>query len=107
MLAPNTLRTPISFVRCSATKDARPNKPRHEMKTANTAKKVERLPIRSSSENFLAYSSSVNLYSKGLSGFYLLKTVPILSNAAVLLTVGFIRTVIMLAQFGSIAKIVG
>ena len=57
--APTTLRIPISLVLCSATKDASPNKPRHEIKMARMAKKVARLPIRSSSENFRAYSSSI------------------------------------------------
>ena len=33
-LAPNTLRTPISLVLCSALKVASPNNPRHEMKIA-------------------------------------------------------------------------
>ncbi len=64
--APNTFRTPISLVRCSATKEARPNKPKQEMKMASTANTVERLAMRSSSPNFLAYSSSVNWYSKEL-----------------------------------------
>ena len=36
--APNTLRTPISFVRCAAVKVASPNKPRQEMKIARMAK---------------------------------------------------------------------
>jgi hypothetical protein len=56
------------LVRCSATKEANPNNPRHEMKIARMAKKVANLPMRSSSLNFLAYSSSENLYSNGAEG---------------------------------------
>src|SRR5689334_20115387 len=37
-LAPRTLRTPISLVRCSALNVARPNKPRHDMRMAITVK---------------------------------------------------------------------
>src|ERR1700704_2877316 len=72
--APNTLRTPISLVRCSAMKDASPNKPRQLMNIANTAKKVARLLTRSSLLNFFAYSSSSNLYWKGEPGLYFLNT---------------------------------
>jgi hypothetical protein len=42
-------------------KDAMPNKPRQLIKMARMAKKLASLPIRSSSPNFLAYSSSINL----------------------------------------------
>src|ERR1700730_12670812 len=73
-LAPKTFRTPISLVRCSATKEANPNNPKQEMNMARLAKKVARFPMRSSPENFCAYSSSVNLYWKGLPGLNLLKT---------------------------------
>ena len=52
--APNTLRTPISFLRCSATNDASPNNPRHEINMASMVKNVARLPTRSSSANFFA-----------------------------------------------------
>jgi len=52
--APMTLRTPISLVRCSATKLARPNKPRQEMIMARPAKIAARFPMRRSSENFWA-----------------------------------------------------
>jgi hypothetical protein len=37
-LAPSTLRTPISFVRCSALNVASPNKPRHEIRMATIVK---------------------------------------------------------------------
>ena len=36
--APNTLRTPISFVRCSAVNVAKPKRPRQEIKMARNAK---------------------------------------------------------------------
>jgi len=36
--APTTLRMPISFIRCSAVKIARPNKPKQEMKMARKEK---------------------------------------------------------------------
>jgi len=65
--APKTFHTPISLVRCSAVKDDKPNIPRQLIKIASTEKKVVNLPIRSSSPNFLAYSLSTNLYSKGAS----------------------------------------
>src|SRR6185312_11281663 len=41
-VAPSTFRTPISLTRCSAMKEARPNNPRQEIKTASTAKKPAR-----------------------------------------------------------------
>ena len=53
-VAPNTLRTPISFVLCSATKVARPNNPKQEIRIANTAKNPDSLLIRSSTANFNA-----------------------------------------------------
>ncbi len=37
-LAPNTFLTPISLVRCSALKVARPNKPRQEIRIAMKVK---------------------------------------------------------------------
>ena len=79
--APNTFLTPISFLRCSATNDAKPNKPRQEITMANMAKKLASLPIRSSSPNFFAYSSSTNWYSNGCSGLNFLNTDSILLNA--------------------------
>src|SRR5829696_7414402 len=101
MLAPNTFLTPISFVRCSATKDASPNNPKQEIKTARMAKKVERFPMRFSSENFSAYTSSVNLNSNGLPGSNFLNTASIFGKAALKGKSGFIRTVIRLVQLGS------
>ena len=53
-LAPNTFRTPISFVRCAATNEANPNKPRQEMAIASIAKKLASLPILVSLVNFFA-----------------------------------------------------
>ena len=38
MLAPNTLRTPISFMRCSALNVANPNKPKQEIRMATIVK---------------------------------------------------------------------
>src|SRR5258708_25623445 len=78
--APNTLRTPISFTLCSATKEAKPKRPRQEMIIANPAKTVASLPICSSDANFEAYSLSANLYSNGADGIIFLKTVSILGN---------------------------
>ncbi len=52
--APRTFRTPISFVRCSATKAARPKRPRQEMKMARTVKTAARLPMRCSASNLAA-----------------------------------------------------
>src|SRR5689334_3279368 len=66
--APSTLRMPISFTRCSATKEVRPNKPRQEINMANAAKKVDNLPTRFSSLNFLANSSSAKSALKGEAG---------------------------------------
>lgn len=52
--APNTLRIPISFVRCSAVKEARPKIPKQLISTASAAKKLDNLPTRSSFPNFFA-----------------------------------------------------
>src|SRR5688500_16175087 len=90
--APNTFLTPISLVLCSATNEASPYNPRHEMKIASTAKMVVRLPILSSSENFFPYSWSTNLYSKGLAGLYFLKTDSILARASCMFMSGLIFT---------------
>src|SRR3954467_2222538 len=87
--APSTLRTPISFVLCSAIKDASPNNPRQEMNMARKAKMDDSLPICSSAANFKAYSSSANLYSKGAEGIIFLNTASILGKALLALTVGF------------------
>src|ERR1700730_9979790 len=87
--APNTFLTPISFFRCSATKDVNPNKPRHDITTARDAKKPASRPTRSSSPNFLAYSSSTNLYSNGCSGLNFLYMGSIFCKATVTLTAGF------------------
>src|SRR5690242_8824287 len=72
--APNTLRTPISLVLFSATKDASPNIPRQLIKIANVAKKAASELIRSSLANFFPYCSSTNCQAKGLSGLYFLNT---------------------------------
>lgn len=42
--APNTLRTPISFVLCSARKAERPYKPRLEIKIPSAAKTLNKFP---------------------------------------------------------------
>src|ERR1700748_3756445 len=54
--APNTFRTPISFVRCCATYEANPNNPKQDIKMAKTVKKNARRPMRSSSRNFFPNS---------------------------------------------------
>src|SRR5207344_2791658 len=87
--APSTFLTPISFLRCSATKDVNPNRPRHDITTARNAKKPASRPMRSSSPNFLAYSSSTNLYSNDCSGLNFLNMGSIFCNAAVALSTGF------------------
>src|SRR5262245_55667385 len=88
--APNTLRMPISFVRCSATNDARPNKPRQEMKMARIAKYIANLPMRSSFPNFLSYSSSTNEDVNGEAGLYFLNTSSIFASDFLALHDGFI-----------------
>src|SRR5882672_7506651 len=66
--APNTLRIPNSLVRCSAVNEAIPKSPRQLMNTERTEKAVERLPMRTSLLNLIAYCSSTNLYSNGHAG---------------------------------------
>jgi len=44
ILAPNTLRIPISFRRCCAEKETSPNKPKQEIKIAKMAKYKEGFP---------------------------------------------------------------
>ena len=58
--APTTFRIPISLVRCSATKDAKPKSPRQEIKMASIAKKAVRLLTLSSLLNFSPKASSAN-----------------------------------------------
>ena len=58
--APNTFLTPIYFVRCSVTKDANPNKPRQEIKTARIVKVKTSFPSCCSSKNLFAYCLSTN-----------------------------------------------
>src|SRR5436190_13823748 len=94
IVAPRTLRIPISFVFCSATNEAKANKPRQEINMARIAKKPARFPILTSAVYFFAYSSSINLYSNGLPELYFLKTVAILDKASEVAVVGFIRMVI-------------
>src|SRR5579872_2470781 len=53
-LAPRTLRIPISLVRCSATKEARPKRPRQEIKMARDERTTARFPSRVSAANRLA-----------------------------------------------------
>src|SRR4029079_7972970 len=94
--AHNALRIQISFVLCSATKEAMPNRPIQLMKIASTAKKLDSLPMRCSFSNFRAYCSSINWYSNGCDGLYFLNTDSILLSAADALMIGFSLTVIML-----------
>src|ERR1044072_2036485 len=93
--APTTFLIHISFVRCSAVKEARPNKPRQEISMARIAKKPANLPMRSSTANCWAYASSANWYSNGPEGFILLKTPLIFDNASDTEAVGAIRTKIL------------
>lgn len=63
MPAPRTLRTPSSFVRCSATKAARPNRPRQEMKMASRITAPDRgvkPGIGPTVENALAAEQEIN-----------------------------------------------
>ena len=54
-VAPNTLRMPISFVRCSAANAASPNKPRHDIAIAIIANiKMRKIKIQ------LIYSFTAN-----------------------------------------------
>lgn len=86
--APNTFRIPISFVRCAAMKVAKPNNPKPIIKMANKAKTLDKLLICSSAANFVAYSSSANLYSKGIAGRYYLKTSSTIAKALAVLSSG-------------------
>ena len=47
-LAPNTFLTPISLVRCMVLYDAKPSKPKQDMKMANNEKFKNRVPNFSS-----------------------------------------------------------
>src|SRR5678815_4439985 len=58
--APNTLRTPISLVRCSAVNVANPNNPRQEIKMARNAKMFASLLTTASLAYNFAYSRSEN-----------------------------------------------
>src|SRR5687768_18325235 len=86
--APSTFRMPISFVRCSATKEAKPNNPRQLINMASAAKIADNVPTRSSDANLAACSRSANLKSKGTSGKYLLKTCSICAVDSVKLLAG-------------------
>src|ERR1700733_14169773 len=68
VLAPRTLRMAISFLRCSAEKDARPNRPRQEITIARQVKPADMIPSKRSLLNFLSNFSSVNVYSNGYWG---------------------------------------
>ena len=46
--APKTLRIPISLVRCSAAKAAKPNKPKHDTKMATMENALNKVAIRCS-----------------------------------------------------------
>jgi penicillin V acylase-like amidase (Ntn superfamily) len=54
-VAPNTFRTPISFVRCSATKEVNPKSPKQLIKIAKAVKIPDKVPIRYSEANFSPY----------------------------------------------------
>ena len=71
--APKTFRTPISLVRCSATKEVSPKRPRQLIKIAKAVKIPDKVPIRSSAANFSPYSLSTKSYSNGMSGKMLLE----------------------------------
>ena len=106
-VAPKTLRTPISFVFCSATKEASANKPRHEMNIARPAKMLASFPICSSARNFSAKSVSTKVYSNGLEGLCFLKTGSILAIAS-FADKSLLRRIVMISpQVYSRVKIVG
>ena len=67
-LAPSTLRTPISFVRCSAVKVARANRPRHETNTVYTANPLNEVIMSRSLWYRALKDASTNEYSNGKSG---------------------------------------
>src|SRR5689334_4398601 len=94
--APKTFLIPISFVRCSATKDERPRSPRQLIKIASEPKNDASFPIRSSAANFFAYSSSTNVYSNGADGITDLKTDSIFAIALDALTPFLMRMLIQL-----------
>ena len=53
--APSTLRTPISLVLCSATKEVSPNRPKQLIRIARPVNIPDNVPIRSSEANFSPY----------------------------------------------------
>ncbi len=68
MLAPKTLRMPISFVRCSAIKVERPNKPRQAIRIASTENISTISPMRCSALYISLNESSKKRYLKGKPG---------------------------------------
>ena len=60
--APNTFRTPISFMRCVMANADKPNKPRHAMKIAMHANIVNMVPCLCSDSYSFANLSSRNVY---------------------------------------------
>ena len=88
MVAPNTLRTPISLVRCSATNEANPNKPKQLIRIANKVNTRAKLATRSSEANFAAYYSSIKSYWNGRFGKCALNVVSIMFKFSETLLLG-------------------
>src|SRR5688500_2347566 len=65
---PNTFLIPISFVRCSAVKVARPNNPRHAIKIASAENKLKIFPKCESASYCFENDSSRKLYMNGRCG---------------------------------------
>src|ERR1700749_2405131 len=67
-LAPNTLRMPISLLRCSALKAARPKRPKQEMIIAIMVKELMICDMVISAWYCFCTSWSRNVYSNGVEG---------------------------------------
>ncbi len=80
--APITFLIPTSLLRCSATNEARPRIPRHEIAAARIVKNPTSFPTSSSLANFLLKSSSTKLYSNAPSGLYFLNNAATFSTAS-------------------------
>ena len=85
-LAPSTLRTPISLMRCSAANVANPNSPRKPIITARKVNPKESLP-KTDSVCILYHNLVKERVFKGYSGEYFFVTASILAN--VWLTLAF------------------
>ena len=64
-VAPNTFRIPISFVRCSAVNEARPNNPSQVIIMVRLENKLANVLVRLIVVNFFWNSTSANRYSNG------------------------------------------